>query len=145
MEIRANVWEHVDGILDLVDLARVKLLALLSASIVVTHWVELFLGEHRSVVLPDHEDVLVERSQMPLWVEMGTGPLIEVKVEDEDVGVQERLHFNTFLEEDGEVLVEQVTVDEVVLVLNDILDDDGDSSNLVVAESAVNGRPVEVL
>ena len=82
---------------------------------------------------------------MPLWVEMGTGPLIEVKVEDEDVGVQERLHFNTFLEEDGEVLVEQVTVNEVVLVLNDILDDDGNSSNLVVAESAVNGRPVEVL
>lgn len=82
---------------------------------------------------------------MPLWVEMGTGPLIEVKVEDEDVGVQERLHFNTFLEEDGEVLVEQVTVNEVVLVLNDILDDDGNSPNLVVVESAVNGRPVEVL
>lgn len=75
-------------------------------------------------MLSDHENVFIESSQVPVWVEMGTWPLIKIKVEHKDVGVKKWFHLNSLLQEDWEVLVEQVTIDEVVLVLHDILNDD---------------------
>lgn len=55
---------------------------------------------------------------------MRTWPLIQIEVKHKDVGVKERLHLDTLLKEDWEVLIEQVTVNEVVLVLDHILNDD---------------------
>ena len=61
---------------------------------------------------------------MLVWIEMRTWPLIQIEVKHKDVGVKERLHLDTLLKEDWEVLIEQVTVNEVVLVLDHILNDD---------------------
>jgi hypothetical protein len=53
------------------------------------------------------------------------------------------LYLYTFLDKCWEILQEQETGDVVVLILDDVLNYDLNSSDLIISKSAINSRSVE--
>jgi hypothetical protein len=85
---------------------------------------------------------MVVRSNLKVLVRVRGGPLIEVKIEEENLTVQERRQFDALLDQDWEVLAEEEGRDVIILVLYDVVDNYRNCPVLVIVKSLVNGVPV---
>ena len=95
--------------------------------------------------MADLEDRVVIRPHDCVWVDVVGRPFIVIELKVKHVAFQQGLDEDINFKDLGQVLEEQEGGRVVVLVGNDVVDDQLDSLHLVVLESIVNGRSVEVL
>ena len=101
--------------------------------------------EDLGVLLTQIEYTVVIRPHVAGRVGVGRGPLVTVELVAEDLRVEQWCYLDSLLHQFGEVVLEQVATDEVVLVMDHVVHDRADGTDLVVLKGGVNCRSVEVL
>ena len=67
-------------------------------------------------------------------------PLLEIKLVNKHVRIQQSCHLDTHFHQLNKVVLEQIRVHIRVLILDDVVDHDCDGSDLVVLDGRVDGR-----
>jgi hypothetical protein len=93
------------------------------------------LMEYGSVLSPNVKDGIIVWPVVGLIVNVSRWPLVEIKLEAEEVTLQKASHLNTFFDQVLEIIEEQETRNKIVLVLVDVLNDDLDGTDLVILQS----------
>lgn len=130
----SNAWQYVQAILYLEDLLSCILLIL-------SHlfYASVFIfGEDCSIVLLNHENVLIVWTQDFFFAVVGGWPLIIVKLVIEYMTLQQRCHFNTFFNQRWKDLEEEIATDKRVLVLDHILNHNINRPHLVTSQCRFN-------
>lgn len=96
--------------------------------------------ESVAVLVSHVEETLVVWSDALSGITILSWPLIIVKLELKNLGLEQCLHANSLVDELYQVVVEQVGVGVVVLVLNDVVNHEVNCSDLIVLKGLVNGR-----
>jgi len=96
-------------------------------------------------MVPDLEECAVVWSNDGVVVDVRAGPLVIVESASEDIAPEQAFEDETFLHQIGKIFVEQVTCSVVVLILDDVIDHQLDSANLVCFQSAIHGSSIKVL
>lgn len=72
-------------------------------------------------------------------------PAVEINLVQEDFRLKKRIHVDVVLAHQWEVVLKQEAADVAILILDDMVDQDGDGSDLVLLQCDIEGGNGELL
>ena len=136
MHILAQLGQGVERILNFKHTASVL-------DKVVIHLLKILLVKHCPVLSPNVKHVAIKWPVVCLIIGMGWWPLIKIELEIEHLALKQASHLNTLLYKSREVSFEKEWGNEGILVFYDVLNDDLDSTYLIIFQSVINCWSVE--
>ena len=141
-DVFTDLWEDVDGVGYLVDLVLVDD-RLVFFIIVVEDGRNIW--EDRLVIISELEDGVVVSAHIGFLVSMRTWPIIEIKRKTKYITLKKRRNRDTLLQDCWKNFIEEEAGDVVILELDDVINNEVDSFNLVTFQGTVDGSPIVVL
>ena len=128
-------WEKVSAVLDLVDFVRIE----------TSHCLFYLLQgcpETLLVLTSDLENGAIIRNNQLFIERMGRRPFIIIKIEVEDITIEQFFDFNALFHDNREVSLKQERGDKVILIVNNVPNDLFNSTGLIIFETDIHGVSV---
>lgn len=131
-------WYHVQSVTNFVNLSAILL--------TIWFWhIKLILRKNCFIMLTNVKNGFIVWSKILSVICVGSRPFIVIKFKLENIWAQKIFNFDTFFNQLSEVFQKQVRGSVIVLVLDDVVYDNWYSLDLVVSQSLIKSRSVEVL